>query len=364
MNLLKLKSILLAITVLVITLQSCEKKDLLQNSDPIFENIKYELIALDLKTHDQSIGDLINLSFNEDDKKMNEYFYALAESLTDLVKDPRFNKDVIDFARKRDDDAANLISLLSNKSYANEVSKKLAKKGLTFENISKNFTYNNGKYIEKYIPCIYIPNLKTCDPKLQPILSPNIELNADINEKYENHIIAWYFTKEGERKEIIINEEDAIKTKNPVFIIANAEENFTKGQNLSEPIIIDKKTKGGIYFSTNEYRINYRYERSGNSEFAISAGRIASNGSAYNILKKDNGSYTSTKDIRSVSKNDIGKDLSHWEQFSSNYTPYNQNFIFYNTYERELMSGCQKSMKPYSENPEKICEANLIQNVK
>lgn len=329
------KTPLILIAIMFIAFQSCEKKDLFDNSDSVLEELKYDLVDLDLKTHDQNINNLINISYNEDDKKMNEYFYALAESLTDLVKDPKFNQDVINYAKQRDDAAASLITLLNNKNYADKVSIELTDKGFSFEKIANNFTYNNGKYTEKYIPCIFIPNLETCNPELQPILSPNIELNADLDEKYENCIIAWYFTKEGERKEIIINEEDALKTKNPIFIIANAEENFTKGNSLVETEFIENKSTKGIAFSTNEYRINYRYEGSGDSEFAISAGRIVATGSAYNILRKDNGDYVSTKVITSVDKDDISKDLSQWEQFSSNYTPYNENFIFYNTYERD-----------------------------
>jgi len=300
-------------------------------------NIIYDINDVNLRANTQDIQQLMQNPIDKDDEKMNSFFYELAISVSDLIMNPEFNKYAINLAKKRDDNSANLIILMKNNpKFADIINNRLSSKGLSFNDICNNFTHNNGKNIEKYIPVIFIPNLKTLNVKKQPILSPNIELNCDKNSDLENSIIAWYYSKEGEKKEIIINEEDAEKTTNPIFIIANAEENFKKNTGLIQDDIISDDTKSKtVSFQTHEYMIKYRYERSGNSEFAISAVRINSTGSVSNVLRKDNGDYVSTKDISSVDKNDMGKDLAHWEQFCNNYSPYSDNFIFYNTYERD-----------------------------
>ena len=55
----------------------------------------------------------------------------------------------------------------------------------------------------------------------------------------------------------------------------------------------------------------------------------------YKIFLLDGG-YTTWKEIQSVDKNDIGDQLSHWEQFCNlEVEPYDENFAFWNTYERD-----------------------------
>jgi hypothetical protein len=132
-----------------------------------------------------------------------------------------------------------------------------------------------------------------------------------------------------------------MKTTHPVFIIDNAEVDIT-ARKKSERIDFAlssrlKSTMTTTEYSTNEYKINYRYEDSGNSEFCITAALIDENGDAYNILW--DGNVTMWKEIASVNKDDIGDQLHHWEQFcSKEVLPYDQNFAFWNTYERDWYS--------------------------
>lgn len=55
-------------------------------------------------------------------------------------------------------------------------------------------------------------------------------------------------------------------------------------------------------------------------------------------LWRDNGTYQIWKEIRSVHKSDISKDLNHWEQISDDYNPRGDFRIFFNTFERDWYS--------------------------
>ncbi len=194
--------------------------------------------------------------------------------------------------------------------------------------------------VENYIPAFFVPNLEVANFSKLPIISSGISVLTSLPdcEQYEDYIVAWYSDIDGNFNEILINEEIAMNTTHPVIIVDNAEEELTKRNKIYYNDSNNKgyKNQNTAQYHTNEYRINHRYDNTNNSEFCITAALIRPDGSPNLVLRNSNGTVTDWKKIADVHKNDIGKQLSKWEQFCiENLVPFSSNFIFFNTYERD-----------------------------
>jgi len=184
--------------------------------------------------------------------------------------------------------------------------------------------------------------MKTCNH-----ISPNIVANSDENPELEDKIVAWYYTESGEKKEILISEEESLKTLNPLFILDNAESLSNNKQVATLPSFKSESTSAKVQaatFKSNEYRINHRYERSGKSEFTITAYLIKPDGTVSWIHHS-----RGYEIFHNVKKRNIGTDLSGWYFFANKDTPYGSNHYVYNTYERDWNSS-PKNLGNYTAN--------------
>jgi len=278
--------------------------------------------------NNQEIKKLLLNPEDREDEKINTYLYYLGLSLQGLVRNPTFNQVVISLAQRSTNQTANLLEL--KPEFQEAINRYLQSNfNLTLDRIAKDLTHKG----EMYVPCIFIPNLENIDYSIQPVLSPNIEVDCSKNEKLEDNIIAWLYTKSGKIKEIIIGENNVIRTSVPIFLMDNGEANpkqynFKTYPPDSNPTPSAAKT---TYFHSNEYKINWRFEGGSNkSEFTIVAYRIDPTGTVHWIYNS-----SGWQQIAKVHKDDIGKYLSKWILFARNYTPYNTNYVFWNTYERD-----------------------------
>lgn len=330
-------TLIISIIFAIFLFNSCtEKEEYKQDTVKSFKSstINYGL-DINLSENDQNVEDLILNTDDAEDEKINTYLYRLSIAIEDLVKTSSFNQEIINMARNSPNHTANLISLTTSfPEYKTIIDQKLNLFGLSFDEIVNDFYYDDGNSIENYAPCIFIPNIEIADETKQPIFSPNIEINNGEDPNLEDYIVVWYFTQSGEKKEAILGEEDSKKTTNPIFLLDNGEIN--PQSNDFEIFPPDngelKSTQSTTAFSSNEFRINYRYERYGKSEFCIVAYRIDPNGTVHWIYNSHG-----WKLIAKVSKKEIGKDLRKWSSHCGNYTPYEQNFVFWNTFERDWM---------------------------
>jgi hypothetical protein len=299
----------------------------------------YSLDNIPILENKQNIEKLLLNPEDRDDEKINNYLYELSLAIRELIKDANFNSIVIELAKKSENQTANLLELEKiAPEYYRAINSKLSGKGLSLSSISGDLTHKpvtiNSKFpetseIEKYVSSIFIPNLSIIDIKKQPIISPNIEVDCRNNESIEDNIIAWYYTKDGDLKEILLSEETSLKTTNPLFLLDNTSPNMKKN---TVKILPPEQNKTTTSFSSHEYKINYAYESwaGGKSEFCIVAYRITPSGEVHWIY-----SSSGWKEIAKVKKDDIGKSLTKWTKHSGNYTPYGQNYVFWNTYERD-----------------------------
>ena len=373
---LKNKLIITAIVVFGITaFTSCKKEALVpQNNGTEFlekrskiVDIKYELDKIPLLDFKQDINLLLTNPEDKDDEKINNYLYELSLATRELIKDPQFNKIIIDLAQESENQTANLLKLKNvAPQYFDIINQNLAKKGLSIQSIADNLTHKpvapNPKYpetaeIEKYVPAIFIPNLDKINPTLQPIISPNIEVDCRKDETIEDNIVSWYYTKEGSLKTIMLSEETSLLTSNPLFLLDNAVTTLRTEQKdlplmIQEPKPIsneelssfNKSAKGKKRsYSSNEFGIKssaYKYESwlGGKSEFAVNAYRIEPNGTVHWIY-----SGSGTKVISSITTGSIKYKWSHhasdWQPYSNPWTPYatqyGVNMVYWNTFERD-----------------------------
>lgn len=364
--------ILMGILVSSIIFISCEKEDspeLKKTSKA--ESITYKLDNFqyeEYNSNERSVTDISMLLTNPedaDDEKINNYLYEISLATKELIKDPAFNNLIIDMARNSDMNCAYLLELENlAPDYFNHINDNLAQNNLSLEKIANDFThapiapnkdYPQTEAIETYYPAIYIPNLDILDNNLQPIISPNIEVDSREDESIEDNIIAWFYPKATSSNvtTTLLSEEISLVTKNPIFLLDNAVNTLDTGNDLEyTPLDNDVTKEEGIVkgstrkFSTYEHSIrsqSYRYESfwSGKSEFAVSAIRIDPNGTSHWI-------YNSgvQKVISKIKKNQIGSiryvwshHASDWQPWSNPWTPTanqnNVNMVYWNTFERD-----------------------------
>ena len=291
--------------------------------------ITYLLDNISMTENNQLVQDLIKNPTDADDEKISNQLLGLSEALLPLIQNPDFNKSVIALARAN---KRQVVSISDLKKYSSEieglVNNALNTEGLNIEEINKNMTHFNGSYTEKYVPSIFIPNLEILDEAMQPIISPNVVANSDNNPEIEDHIVAWYFTDKGERKEILLSEEESLITPNPIFILDNAEDLSVEKDEVVQKIeSVGNSRLQATNYNAYEVRINNRYEGSGKSEFAIHAIVIRTDGSTYSVF----GNY---EIFWSISKNDIGKTITPGYAYMINDIPLSYHYA-YNTYERD-----------------------------
>ena len=348
----------------IIALYGCQKEKLNpQLSNNKSEKIRYELDKIPIIENTQDVSLLLTNPEDKDDEKINKYLYKLSLAVRELAKEKEFNDVIINLAKNSETQTANLLSLKTVSSkYYEALNSKLAIDGLSIQSIADDLTHApvapNPEFpetaeIETYVPAIFIPNLDKIDATLQPIISPNIEVDSRKDENIDDNIVAWYYDELGELKEIMLSEETSLNTTNPLFLLDNAVTTLKIEMNENAELQIEEEspvegvqTKSSLSFSSYEHSIKsyaYRYEpwTSGKSEFAVNAYRIDPSGAVHWIY---NGS--GSKVISYIKKNQIGSiryvwshHASNWQPWSNPWTPnvtqYGVNMVFWNTFERD-----------------------------
>lgn len=328
-------------------LQNIQKEEVIKNSD-FSTNYVYGLDKVPNNINKHSIDNYVLNNEDADDEKINKYLLEIGVATRELLKDCPMNREILESSVKIVNSVKPLLELVDQTKL--KPSKSINEKAENLLQVLRNadLTHKStnplrGGEIEDYIPVIYVPNAEIADPEKQPIIGLGFQVNPKLEgmEEYEDCIVAWYYDGYGVLHEILLNEETAISTTNPVYIIDIAEEEASKM--LKSQVhngVAPLNTKSTTAYHSNEYKINNRYETTwANSEFCITGAHITETGSVQLICKEDNGTYNSWKKIAEVNKNDVGKQLSHWEQFCSNeISPFNTNYVFWNTYERDWMN--------------------------
>lgn len=344
-----MKNLFFIIVVIILTtigITSCQKEkiDTLQ-PEVSMSSMKSMGSEIPIIANPRPISDYFANNEDADDEKIARQLYEIAIIARPLFKDNKYNEYIINNAKLRDNSCVDLRVFTSSTDLRNLATDKAAFDNFKIRVNNADLTHRslnldeNGK-IENYIPAIFVANIENADYTKQPIFSSGTYVNNQLTgvEEYQDYIVVWFADENGEFKEILMSEETAMKTTHPIFIIDNAEEEITIRAKSTTKYEIPEQTKNmeTAWYSSYEHQINHRYDNTNNSEFCITGAQITENGNAWLICKKDNGTFDTWKKIAEIHKSKINQLLYHWEQFcSNNVTPFEQNFIFWNTYERD-----------------------------
>lgn len=189
-------------------------------------------------------------------------------------------------------------NLTSDKTAFDNLKDKVNNTSLTHRSTNPD---ENGK-IEEYIPAIFVANIQNADYTKQPFFSSGTYVNNQLSgaEAYQDYIVVWYADENGNFQEILMNEETAMKTTHPIFIIDNAEEAISLRPKSTTTYLTPSglRNMATAWYSSYEYQINYRYDYTNHSEFCITGAHITENGEAWLICKKVNGTYDLWKKMR------------------------------------------------------------------
>ena len=364
----------------IIRLSSCDKAKIssIQNAgmklDYRLDNIPIRYLE---NTNRNSITDINQLLLNpedSDDEKINQYLYKLSLATRELIKYSDFNETIIRMAKDSETNSANLLDLAEEApNYYDSINNRLAVEGLSISQIASDLTHRpiapNPDYpitgaIEYYVPAIFIPNPSTVNSNLQPIISPNIEVDARYDESLEDNIVAWFYS--GPQSEVVteicLSEESAMNSSNPIFLLDNSVLTLATEQDLDfVSYMEDVETLAGssssssseISFSSYEFGIKesyYMYEpwQSGKSEFSVSTVRIDDTGTLH-LVNPWGWGGTFLREWRTLYKIDSDDDgvmhekwryhASNWQPWSNPWTPQviqsGVNMVFWNTFERD-----------------------------
>lgn len=193
----------------IIALYGCEKENLNpQSSSNKSETIRYELDNIPIIENTQNISLLLTNPEDTDDEKINNYLYELSLAIRELVKEKEFNQVIINLAKNSETQTANLLDLsIVSAKYYDAINSILATSDLSIQSIANDLTHSpvapnldfpETAEIEQYTPSIFIPNLDKIDESLQPIISPNIEVDSRKDASIDDNIVAWYYDELGE----------------------------------------------------------------------------------------------------------------------------------------------------------------------
>jgi len=283
---------------------------------------------------------------DKDDEKIRRQLYNLAQELLPIFVNNSYNELIMNEAKRHDNNCIKLVSFLEavnltsntkSKIVANNILKQIPNLDLTHKPVGESKSTD----LDTYIPAIFVVNIDVADMSKAPIISAGTCVNANQHpmDEYEDYIVAWLINGEGDYTELLINEEMAMNTTHPIFIIDNAEEFIsTRKKQIfqsDQSNIFNSKNQETAWYSTYEHMIWNRFDNTNNSEFTITAAHIDNNGVVKLVLR--NGfNFTTWKQISKVHKNDMGVMKQIWREFTiNNVTPFDFNYIFWNTYERD-----------------------------
>jgi len=345
----------LILATMGITIVGCkkEKVETVNNNNVSTKNIDYTLDQIPLLENKQDILQLMLNPNDKDEEKLNKYLYEIGLATKDLIKNEEFNQTIIGMAKKSDNQTAYLLDLRTEAPiFFKIINENLAKNSLSLERIAEDMTHipltGNPEYpatmeVEKYVPAIFIPNLNALDNNKQPLLSPNIETDCSQNSEIEDFIITWYFNKNGNQVEIILGENTSVKTTNPLFIIDHAIKKHqlstiaTTNENQPRADFEDNQDRAIKRFDSKQIRIKTGYrQESGwwnDSEYCIVAYRIENNPNGIGI---HHWIYSGGwKEIDDIKVSEINSLLTRQTLHAPNWTPYSDNRVFWNTFERD-----------------------------
>lgn len=365
-----------------VSLISCEKDQVIEiaTTELNFEKVSdYTLDRIPLLDNKQDVSALMKNPVDKDEEKLNKYLYEIGLATRALIKDQNFNTIILKMAKDSKLKTAYLLDLKKTApEYYQVINENLAKHNLSLEGIAADMTHApvlpNPKFpetveIEKYVPAIFVPNLDAVDAHKQPLLSPNVEADCSNDPSIEDFIVTWYYTEDGEMNEILLGEETSLETSNPLFLIDHAtlytrdrDNDISEERRTSN---INSGARAITRFDSKEIKIKtgYRQETGAgnNSEYAIIAIRIEAKNPGAGVIHwiYNSGRW---KKIDEVKVREINQTLVRTTLHAPNWTPYANNRVYWNTFERDWNRGLKNLGEPTFDGRTAFLDGNMRYN--
>jgi hypothetical protein len=239
----------------------------------------------------------------------------LATDNSEVIK---FNSDIQNYSEKVAkliaEQTLNLESIFEK--FGNR--KTISFQSITSSQMAKNSSKEPSLYLDglEYEVGIRCYNKKTCDPNLDIIVCIGTEILAENEDLYEDKIAGWVVTRDSELLPVIISEEYANETKNPLFIVVNGVDDETENDlDITSDLANHKSTNSYSYdLDITSEKLEHRYENSGDSEYNVSW-----------LIDRapffDNSMGYTFAHIKDIKKTQINKNLSYTFDFYY-YDPY------------------------------------------
>lgn len=289
-----MRKIIYFVAIIALYITACSKEKLyeqLANNGGVLKNNDY------ITTAPSPIIELIMNQADSIDTKFNLVLYELAGGMLNAVKDSSLvsiinsNTDASTFEIP----FAELIRLNSQFKVEIETFLRRNHSQLTYEGVANKLRYLS----DEYLPVLYIPNYKTCNFSLSPIIAIGTDIYST-NILYEDFIPGWTFNSNGTTNEVIIGQEANIRVANPIIIVTANIVSATLPYNSSA-----SSTSFNYIYNPKftKFQIMNRYENSPHSEYQCGQEFIMCDGTLLN----QGGRCSENFRIKDIHKRDIGK---------------------------------------------------------
>lgn len=355
----KMKKIILGVATLSLisaTHFSCKKETI---SNPMSQ-VKMGENGLDripMIEINKSLDELMRNDEDADEQKLNYQLFELAEATKGLIQRIDFKQLVLTLAMESKLGTVYYSEILEHSpelySMINNV---LAEKDLSIESITENMTHRplnpNPEFpetaeLERYEPAIYVPNFQIANIEATALISPNIEIEIED----EDYIVAWFYKADGSIGQTVINEETALTTTNPIFIL-----NHNVLKSVHDEFVEFAKVSGDRPMTTRSNAMNlvcdklkikagYRHEQGSNrSEFCINAVVVPLSGSPYYSYYTTSNNNDNSLRVKKVTKSQVNS--SAWVTINNfwhhdDVKPSADNKVYWNSFERDWNRGPQ-----------------------
>lgn len=198
----------------------------------------------------------------------------------------------------------------------------------------------------EYDIVINVPNFETALASNNILVSSGTEIEDDEENNIDDYIESEYFANDNWH-DVMIGELDVIGEIVPLFVVTVHSEEIDMDGATTELIIgeEDEEKSSSLYrnYLINNFKIKYRYERAGKSEFYIIGYEAKDDGTGYShifdYVTSSNASFSEKRSIESVKKRNIGKTrYPSYKVFNKDYSSdsyWNSEYVYFNTFERD-----------------------------
>ncbi|MBA3900449.1 MAG: hypothetical protein H0X62_09615 [Bacteroidetes bacterium] len=310
------------------------------------------------RSNNVSLEDIITHDEVEE-TNINRLKFQLAEGLLEIICEEEIKNWMINELKERKnvERGKKFISFEELFNRYPEIKVNIESVIKTYNGENTNFDWLTNQLVRRninYIPVIYIPNIEVASTFSLPLVSPGVEIeDVEINgEMIDDDLFSWQVVECGGLvSQIRLGESEAMAIQNPLFVIS-LDDNDSMGLSNIETTVSEgdevpmMSLMSTTSFSSNEYKINHRYDKSNNSEFTITGKRRTppdSQGFTVWVNIFTSGIYNDPyKVLASVHKNQVGTQLYKWMHFANNWLPYSTNLVYFNTYERDWFASPKK----------------------